>query len=48
MAEFQKLYLKIFVYILETNNFPFLRIFRISHILVKKLNFEFSMVLFFN
>ena len=44
---YQKLYLKIFVYIIETNNFPFLRFFRISHILVKKLNFGFSMVFFF-
>ena len=31
----------------ETNNFVFLRFFRISHIIVKKLNFGFS-IFFFN
>ena len=30
----------------ETNNLVFLRFFRISHIIVKKLNFGFSIVVF--
>ena len=33
-----------FVDFFETNNFVFLRFFRISHIIVKKLNFGFSKV----
>ena len=32
----------------ETNNFVSLCFFRISHIIVKKLNFEFSISFFFN
>ena len=32
----------------ETNNFVFLRFFRISHIFVKKLNFGFSIFFFLN
>ena len=39
---FQKLCEKKFVDLFETNNFVFLRFFRISHIIVKKLNFGFS------
>ena len=35
-----------FVDLSETNNFVFLRFFRISHIIVKKLNFGFSIVFF--
>ena len=35
-----------FVDLFETNNFVFLRFFRISHIIVKKLNFGFSIIFF--
>ena len=35
-----------FVDLFEMNNFVFLRFFRISHIIVKKLNFGFSIVVF--
>ena len=38
----QKLCQKKFVDLIETNNFANLCFFRISHILVKKLNFGFS------
>ena len=43
---FQKLRGTKFVDHFETNNFVFLRFFRISHIIVKKLNFGFSIVFF--
>ena len=43
---FQKLCQIKFVDLFETNNFVFLRVFRISHIIVKKLNFGFSIVFF--
>ena len=43
---FQKLCETKFVDHFETNNFVFLRFFRISHIIVKKLNFGFSIVFF--
>ena len=43
---FQKLCETKFVDLFETNNFVFLRFFRISHIIVKKLNFGFSIVFF--
>ena len=43
---YQKLRQTKFVDLFETNNFVFLRFFRISHIIVKKLNFGFSMVFF--
>ena len=43
---FQKLCETKFVDLFETTNFVFLRFFRISHIIVKKLNFGFSMVFF--
>ena len=43
---FQKLCETKFVDHFETNNFVFLRFFRISHIIVKKLNFEFSIAFF--
>ena len=39
---FQKLYETKFVDLFETDNFAFLRFFRISHIIVKKLNFGFD------
>ena len=39
---YQKLRQTKFVDIFETNNFVFLRFFRILHIIVKKLNFGFS------
>ena len=42
----QKLCRSKFVDLFETNNFVFLRFFRISHIIVKKLNFGFSIVFF--
>ena len=35
-----------FLVLIETNNFAFLRLFRISHIIVKKFNFQFSIVFF--
>ena len=37
-----------FLDLFETNNFVFLRFFRILHGIVKKLNFGFSIVFFFN
>ena len=40
----QKLCQKEFVDLIETNNFANLRFFRISHIIVKKLSFGFSIV----
>ena len=40
----QKLCETKFVDLIETNNFVFLRFFRISHNIVKKLNFGFSIV----
>ena len=43
---YQKLCEKKFVDLFETNNFVFLRFFRISHIIVKKFNFGFSIVFF--
>ena len=43
---YQKLCGTKFVDLFETNNFVFLRFFRISHIIVKKLNFRFSIVFF--
>ena len=43
---YQKLRQIKFVDLFETNNFVFLRFFRISHIIVKKLNFGFSIVFF--
>ena len=43
---FQKLCETKFVDIFETNNFVFLRFFRISNIIVKKLNSGFSIVFF--
>ena len=43
---YQKLRQTKFVDLLETNNFVFLRFFRILHIIVKKLNFRFSIVSF--
>ena len=43
---FQKLCEKKFVDLFETNNFVFLRFFRISHFIVKKWNFRFSIVFF--
>ena len=36
---YQKLYQAKFVDLIEVNNFAFLRFFRISHIVVKNLNF---------
>ena len=45
---FQKLCETKLVDIFETNNFVFLRFFRISHIIVKKLNFGFSIFFFLN
>ena len=39
---FQQLCETKFIDLFETNNFVFLRFFRISHIIVKKLNFGFS------
>ena len=44
---YQKLCETKFADIIETNNFAHLRFFRISHIIVKKLNFRFSKVFFF-
>ena len=41
---YQKLRQTKFVDRFETNNFVFLRFFRILHIIVKKLNFGFSIV----
>ena len=41
-----KLYKTKFVELFETNNFVILRFFRISHIIVKKLNFGFSIDFF--
>ena len=35
-----------FLYLIEVNNFAFLRVFRISHIMIKNLNFRFSIVSF--
>ena len=43
---FQKLCKTKFVDLFETNNFVFLRFFRISHIIVKTLNFGYSIVFF--
>ena len=43
---YQKLCETKFVDRFETNNFVFLRFFRISHIIVKKFNFGFSIVFF--
>ena len=43
---YQKLCQTKFVDLIETNNFVNLRFFRISHIIVKKLNFGFSILLF--
>ena len=43
---FQKLCETKFVDLFETNNFVSLRFFRISHVIVKKLNFGFSKVFF--
>ena len=43
---YQKLRQTKFVDLFETNNFVFLRFFRIVHIIVKKLNFGFSIVFF--
>ena len=43
---FQKMFQTKFVDVFETNNFVFLRFFRISHIIVKKLNFGFSIDFF--
>ena len=40
----QKLCQTKFVDLTETKNFAILRLFRISHIIVKKLNVEFSIV----
>ena len=42
----QKLCWTNFVDLIETNNFAKLRFFRISHIIIKKLNFRFSIVFF--
>ena len=44
---YQKLCETKFVDLFETNDFVFLRFFRISHIIVKKLNFGLSIVFFF-
>ena len=44
---YKKLCQKKFVDLIETNNFAFLRCFRILHIIVKKLNSELSIVFFF-
>ena len=41
---YQKLRQTKFVDLYETNNFVFLRFFSILHIIVKKLNFGFSIV----
>ena len=35
-----------FVNLIEMNNFAFLHFFRISHIMVEKLNFRFSILFF--
>ena len=43
---YQKLRQTKFVDLFETNNFVFSRFFRIVHIIVKKLNFGFSIVFF--
>ena len=43
---YQKLCKTKFVDLFETNNFVLLRFFRISHIIVKKLNFGFLIVFF--
>ena len=43
---YQKLRQTKFVDLFETNNFVFLHFFRILHIIVKKLNFGFSIVFF--
>ena len=45
---YQKLCQTKFEDLFETNNFVFLRFFRISHVTVKKLNYGFSIVFFFN
>ena len=45
---YQKLRQTKFVDLFETKNFVFLHFFRISNIIVKKLNFGFSIVFFFN
>ena len=45
---YQKLCETKFVDLFETNNFVFVRFFPILHIIVKKLNFELSIVFFFN
>ena len=34
--------------LIKANNFSFIRVFCISHIMVKKFNFRFSIVYFFN
>ena len=44
---YQKLRATKIVDLFETNNSAFSRFFRISHIIVKKLNFGFSIVFFF-
>ena len=43
---YQKQYQTKFVNLIEANNFALLRFFRILHILVKKLNFRFLIVIF--
>ena len=43
---YQKLYQTKFVDLIETNNYANLRFFRISHIIVKKCIFRFSIVFF--
>ena len=43
---YQKLCKTKFVDLIETNHFANLRFFRISHIIVKKLNFGLSIVFF--
>ena len=45
---YQKLCQTKLVDIFETNNFVFLRFFLILHIIVKNLNFGFSIVFFLN
>ena len=45
---YQKLCKTTFVDVFEKNNFVFLRFFRILHIIVKKLNFGFSIVFTFS
>ena len=43
---YQKLFQKKFVNLIKANNFLFFHFFRISHIMVKNLNFLFSIVFF--